>query len=220
MPVVPLFPAPVAVCSRMLNTLLRREDWANARLARHAGKTVHLRAGRLDLRLTITSAGTSQPSDPAIVPDVTLTVPGERLGELPALIAGGSVADLMHVVRIEGDAGLAQTVSDLARDLRWDVEHDLAGMVGDIGARRLLDAGRTLFRTARESSRRLGANVGEFLSHESGMMANRPAATVLSEDLQILQGQLARLEARLDALEAPGIRRGHRTAAAGKRHHV
>ncbi len=197
----PPFLAPAALYARLLNALLQREDWARARLYPHSGKTVRFVAGPVKISLSIESSGYTQVSDPAVVPDVSLTIPSSQISKLPALIKSNNPSDLIAILHIEGDAGLAQTVSDLARDLRWDIEHDLSTKVGDVAAMRLMHAGSALVRTARQSTKNLNENIGEYLAHESGLMANRPAFTVWSESLNDAYQRLDQLERRVNALE-------------------
>src|SRR5690625_1263362 len=111
-------PRPSAVLSRLLNALLSREPWAQQRLARHSGKTVHFKVGTRRIRLTINASGTTQPSDPAILPDVTLSMAKGRWQDLPEHLQRGKADDLTEILHIEGDAALAQTVAELARNLR------------------------------------------------------------------------------------------------------
>lgn len=196
----PPFLAPASVYSRLLNTLLQREDWARERLAAHAGKTACFKLGRARVRLTIDATGLTQPSDPAVVPDVTLAIASEHVSQLPGLLKAKDPAQLTRIMHIQGDAGLAQAVSDLARDLRWDAEHDLARYVGDITARRLVRGSAALAATARQSTRHLANNAAEFLTHESGIMASRPALAVFSANLQAVSQKLTALERRIDTL--------------------
>lgn len=196
----PSFLAPAAIYSRLLNALLQREDWARARLYQHAGKTVRFVAGPINLKVGIDASGYTHVSDTAIVPDVTLTVPTHQISKLPALVKSQNPSDLVAILHIEGDAGLAQTVSDLARDLRWDIEHDLANKVGDIAAIRLLKTGSTLFQTARQSTTHFTENVSEYLGYESGMLLNRHAFTVWSGELDSALARLEKLETRAHAL--------------------
>lgn len=198
----PSLPAPAAVFARLLNTLLQREDWARTRLSQHAGKTIGFVIGRMRLQLSIDSSGLTQTSDPAIVPDVTLTIPSEHIASLPGLIRAKDPSQLTRILHIQGDAGLAHTVSDLARDLRWDIEDDLAGRVGDIAALRLLHGGASLLGALRQSARHLGENAGEFLAHESGLMANRTALDVFQDDLDSMEQRLQSLESRMSLLTA------------------
>ncbi len=195
-------PRPAAVSSRLVNALLQREDWARTSLSQHGGKTVHFRAGSQTVRLTIDSTGLTQPCDPAIIPDVTLSIAKEHLRELPQRLRSDDPSDLTAIIHIEGDAALAQIVSELARDLRWDIEHDLAGRVGDIAARRVLRSIPLLSLASRRTTWRLARNAGEYLIHESELMANQPAVRRLSTDLDAALERLEALEARITKLEA------------------
>jgi len=192
---LPPFFSPSAVSARILNKLLQREEWARDRLGRQSGKSVRFVLGGFKAALVIQSSGLVQASDAAVVPDVVLTIPLEKLAELPAILRSRDASAIAAVLHIEGDAGLAQVVSDLARDLRWDVEDDLSRLVGDMAATRLLGAGKLLADGARNAADRLAGNVGEYLSEESGMMASRSAFNDWTTDV----GAIAR---RLDALDA------------------
>lgn len=208
---LPSFLAPAAVYARLLNVLLKREDWARTRLYPHAGKTVRFVAGPVKISLCVESSGFTQPSDPAVVPDVTLTIPTHQVSKLPSLIKNNDPSQLVAILHIDGDAGLAQTVSDLARDLRWDIEHELASRVGDITAMRLIQTGSIVTDAARKSTRNLSENVSEYLGHESGLLVNRPAFSMWSGDLNDAQRHIEQLEARLNALSLPGANAAHAT---------
>ncbi|NGM86703.1 hypothetical protein G5B35_05200 [Parapusillimonas sp. SGNA-6] len=204
---LPSFLAPAAFSGSLLNKLLQREQWARDRLSRHAGKTVRFMVGGFRAEYAIQATGLVQASDPAVMPDVILTVPAQKLARLPAVLAARdpeAIADIMHV---QGDAGLAQVVSDLARDLRWDVEEDLARVVGDVAAVRVLATGRSLVDGARTAAWRLAGNAGEFISEESGLVASQPAMQAWAARLAELQDKLERLESRIGALDRTARRR-------------
>jgi ubiquinone biosynthesis protein UbiJ len=189
---LPFLPTPSRLAVSALNALLRREDWARARLVRHAGKTVRFALGGFSLGLTIDSEGLAAQADAAVVPDVTLTVAPEKL-PLPRLGADRERPDFAEATHISGDAALAQVVSDLSKQLRWDPEDALARVVGDIAALRLVGGARAAAGGARTASQRLAENVSESLSEESGMLASRPA-------LEQWRLDLAELNARAEAL--------------------
>lgn len=197
---LPSFLAPAAVYARLLNALLQREDWARTRLYPHAGKTVRFVAGPVKVSLCIQSSGYTQPSDTAVVPDVILTIPRHQISKLPSLIKSNDPSELVAILHIEGDAGLAQAVSDLARDLRWDIEHDLARRVGDVAATRIVQTGSTILHTARQSTQNISENISEYLAHESGLLASRPAVTVWSGALNDAHQRVEQLERRVNAL--------------------
>ncbi len=206
MPPFPTFLTPTATYARVLNKLLQREAWARERLSRHSGKTARFIVGGFKASLTIQAGGLTQASDPAIVPDVILTIPAGKIAELPAVLRARDPALIANLMHIEGDAALAQLVSDLARDLRWDVEEDLSGLLGDMPARRLMQAGRALSGGVQTAATRLAGNVSEFISEESGMVASRPAFNDFAATVQKMRESLDRLELRVSQLTAAAAR--------------
>ncbi|WP_019936973.1 SCP2 domain-containing protein [Bordetella sp. FB-8] len=201
LPSLPSFLPPVSrLAAGALNALLGREPWAGERLARHAGKTVRFAWGRQRLSLTLSSDGRVSPADEAIVPDVVLTLRSEKI-RLAGLPAAG-LPDFAEVTHISGDAGLAQVVGDLARDLRWDPEDDLARVMGDIPASRLVSGARAAASGVRDVGSRLAANLAEYLSEETATLTGRPALAQHVLDVAQLQADADALERRIGALGA------------------
>ncbi|KAG1452579.1 hypothetical protein G6F57_015910 [Rhizopus arrhizus] len=85
-------PTPSRLAVSALNALLRREDWARERLARHAGKTVRFALGGFTLGLTIDSEGLASQAAPAVVPDVALPVVREFIARVKDKALGEEVA--------------------------------------------------------------------------------------------------------------------------------
>lgn len=167
---LPFLPTPSRLATQALNMLLKREDWARERLVRHAGKTVRFALGGFSLGLTIGSDGLAELSDPAVVPDVTLTVSPEKLPLPLPRLSGGEAPDMAEATHISGDAALAQVVADLSKQLRWDPEDALARVVGDIAALRLVGGARRLAGGTLQAGQRAAENVSEY------RRGKRPAA--------------------------------------------
>lgn len=193
---------PSVLAANALNRLLAREPWACERLAPHAGKSVRLALDQRHITLAIQSGGRLQPCDPAIVPDVSVRLPAGQLGRLPEALRRKDAAALTALLHLEGDAGLAQVVSGLAQDLRWDVEHELAERFGDIAALRLMQGAAALRRGVQRTRGQLAANLAEYLAHESGMMLSRPGFAGWRTGLQEAGARLDALEERLARLDA------------------
>ncbi len=185
-----------------LNRLLGREAWAVQRLSRHAGKTVRLALGQTFISLTIASDGLVQVADASIVPDVTLTLPAGELGQVFNVMRHKDPEQLVDAMHIQGDAGLANVVADLARNLRWDVESDLARVVGDIPAARLVSGARALAQGLKQAGERLAGNVGEFLTEEDPVLTGRYGFSVLQADCSNLLHRLDQLDHRMARLES------------------
>jgi ubiquinone biosynthesis protein UbiJ len=207
----PVLPNPIRLAVRVLNALLSREEWARDRLARHSGKTVRFVVGAMKANLSIDGQGYTDVADDAIVPDVTLTITSEKFSvdqlfkkQASAATARDRADAFADMTHISGDAGLAQVVAELAANLRWDPEDDLARVMGDIPAARLAAGARALSAGLRGAAERLGANAAEYLSQERPILTSRPAledwrakVTQAVSSVDALAARLARLEARV-----------------------
>ena len=178
---------------RAFNTLLDREPWAQEKLRLHAGKLVRLELGALQLNLCIDTNG--KVADGQGTPNVTVTI---KASDIPRF-ASADTQQRMHYVRIDGEVALAHLVADLARDLRWDVEDDLASVIGDIPARRLLGLVRDVTQGARGGAERLAQNLAEYVAHETRLVVDRPSLQDLAHDIQQLEHDVNRVHARISA---------------------
>ncbi|MEW6694082.1 MAG: hypothetical protein AB1371_03870 [Pseudomonadota bacterium] len=134
-----------------LNHVLQQEPEATQRLRRQAGKRVRLclRAGpdaampvqlpTLELPLDISPAGLLQISrEEGRANDLVLTVTEPS----PLALAGKFARGEKPTVAIEGDVQLAAEVAWLVDNVRWDVEEDLARLMGDAMAHTLVQTVR------------------------------------------------------------------------------
>ena len=136
------------------------------------------------------SAGASRP------PDVTLRIP---LASLPWFALDPERA--MKDVRIDGDAEFAQTLSQLARELRWDAEEDLSRVTGDIAAHRLMQGARTMQTYAKDAAQRMAETTTAFLIDEDPVLVRKSMAEQFAREVSTLRDDCARLEKRLELLE-------------------
>lgn len=199
MPPIPSFLHPASLALRAFNALLRREDWARHRLSPYAGKSLRFSLSAWSFNVTISSEGELRMSDPAVVPDVTISLPPGRRAEILALWREGRLSQISSVMHIQGDAGLAQLVSDLARDLRWDAEEDLSRVVGDVAAMRLLGGLQSLGGGLRQAVRHGQENIAEYLGEESGLLVQRREFEAWRERVGALSVRLDTLGRRVDA---------------------
>jgi len=203
-----LLPTPSRLAVRALNGMLSREDWARDRLARHAGKTVRFVFGRFIVGLAVNHDGYADLADSAVVPDVTLTINPSKLNPL-GMLPGQERPDVAEATHIEGDAALARVVADLAANLRWDPEDELARWVGDVPATRLIASARLIHQGGTTAISSVGRNVSEYLAEESNVLAGTPLLmqwqhdlTHLNQQREALSRQAAALEARVARLSA------------------
>lgn len=179
-----------------INHLLVGEDWARDRLKPFAGQTVRLELGVLERSLEITADGLFAAGDENAAVAVTITLPADAplraLIDRPALFAAA---------QISGAAELAENLGFLFRNLRWDVESDLAGLIGDIAARRLVEGGKRVGRWQTAQARNLALNLAEYFTEENPLIARRQDLADFCAEVDALQERLAQFEQRVAKLE-------------------
>jgi ubiquinone biosynthesis protein UbiJ len=183
-----------------VNHLLARETWARERLAPYAGKTARLSSPPVELTLLVQPDGYLAAVDAhdAQQVDVTLTVPASAL---PTYLQGGQAAVMKHV-KIEGDAEFAQILGKLAEHLRWEPEEDLAQLIGDAPASRVASLARAAATQAGRTGRNVLDSVAEYLLDENPQLVRRAALDGFNAELSRARDALARVEKRVERLEA------------------
>lgn len=140
----------------LINHVLMQEPEALQRLARQKGRTVLLRWREFTFRVQITPAGLFELAAPQATPDLQLEVPESSPWRLAQAVAQGE----KPAMRIEGDVQLAAEINWLADNVRWDMEEDLARVLGDAPAHRVAQAARTAVAGVRQFLGRRAAAAG------------------------------------------------------------
>lgn len=183
-----------------VNHLLAHESWARGRLAPYAGKTARLIFATLAVTLVVQPDGylSAAQEHEARLADVSISVPAEAIA---AFLQGGQSAVMRHV-KIEGDAEFATLIGKLAEHLRWEPEEDLAKLIGDAPAYRLAAFARGAGAQAVRAGRNLRDSVAEYLLDENPQLVRRAALNALQGELAQARDALARVEKRIERLEA------------------
>lgn len=122
----------------LLNHVLMQEPQAMERLGRNKGRTVRVQWRSMTFKVVVTPAGLLDvaPPDSNAEADLALVIAEES----PLAIAQELMQGNKPAVRIEGDVQLAAEVSWLIDNVRWDMEEDLARVLGDAPAHGLVQA--------------------------------------------------------------------------------
>lgn len=178
-----------------LNHLIAHAPWAAERLRQHTGGVVGIQGGSVSLSMQIDNAGFLRAFEGSRPPDVGIELPADFL--LRAVVDRNS---LLSAARLSGMADLAETFAFVLRNLRWDAEADLARVIGDIPARRLVMTGNSLLAGVQASTQRLADNLQEYATEDSALLTAPDALRDFSRQVDILRDDLARLEKRLQRL--------------------
>jgi ubiquinone biosynthesis accessory factor UbiJ len=152
-----VLPAAQARLLLLVNHVVSREPAAVQRLKAHAGR--RLAVALVDqpgwwpvlppMRATVTPAGLFDGDAESArgEPDLTLRLSMPTPPQLLAALSGGPLPP----VHIEGVAAVAADMHWLADNLRWDIEADLAQVVGATPARLAMSVGRAARQALRRS---------------------------------------------------------------------
>ena len=196
---------PIAL--RAINHVLKGEDWALKRLRAFSGQSLRLELGRFQVPVRIDAKGllvaqsasaSPAPEQPAVVITLPEDTPARLLLDPPSLVG---------LMTIRGSAELADHLSFIFKNLRWDAEHDLAKVVGDIAARRLVDGGKHLSRWQTAQASSMASNMVEFLTVEKGTLVQSAEVSEFVASVAKAHATLAQLESRIARLERPSKER-------------
>lgn len=136
----------------LFNHILQQEPEATARLTRQKGRVLLFHWRQFHFKLRVTPAGLLDLAADDTPSDLILSVTEES----PAALVQSALSGTKPAVRIEGDVQLAAEVSWLVDHVRWDIEEDLARILGDAPAHALGSAARRVLEAVRQFLARSG----------------------------------------------------------------
>ena len=147
-----------------INHVLMQEPAATALMAKQSGQVARIQWRSFALALQVTPAGLFDLAPEGAEAHLRLEV----MQASPLQLAQTALSGARPAVRIEGDVRLAADLQWLADNVRWDVEEDLARVIGDVPA-------HTLASMARRASQGLRQFVGSRMA--PGPSSSPPAQT-------------------------------------------
>jgi len=145
----------------LLNHVISAEPQAMERLRTHAARTLRIELEGWPTLLPAPAPIAFRITPPGLVE--WIESPGEATADLrvaidaanPALAFAKFIVGERPQLRVEGDAAFATDVNWLIENLRWDVEDDLARLVGDAPAREIARFGNAVAQAIREAAKTL-----------------------------------------------------------------
>jgi ubiquinone biosynthesis protein UbiJ len=179
----------------VINHLLSRQPMLCDKLRAHASGVACLDVGAIQLKLAVAADGLFQLAENA-EPNVTIRI---KPADLPQVVVNMEKA--FSYVTISGDADFARTISEIANELKWEPEEDLAPLVGDIAAVRMTQAARTTLSHAKSGSRKFFENMAEYLLEENPTLMYRHSGEKFASDVAVIRDDVERLAKRIASLE-------------------
>jgi len=164
----------------LVNHVIAAEPVAKQKLSPHAGRCIRFHPihwpavlpALPELAFVITPAGLVEWCEgiPAPTADLEVTIDASN----PARTLAQGLAGQRPPVEVSGDAALATDVSWLMDNLRWDVQDDLARLIGDGPAHELARIGATLSAGLREAVGTLAGLVARVAGGPQDPSARKP----------------------------------------------
>jgi ubiquinone biosynthesis protein UbiJ len=177
------------------NHLLESAPWARDKLSAHAGKTALFDVFPARLTFAVAADGRLQPAPQEALPAVTIRLTHLTLLEL---LADGEEA--WRKAEVVGDTDFAAVISQVASNLRWDVEEDLSRVVGDIAAHRMAQAGRAAAAWPKQAAVSMAENAAEYLTEEKAVLVTPLHAAEFMHEVDELRDAVERLDKRIERL--------------------
>ncbi len=154
-----------------LNHVLMQEEEAMARLVRQKGRIARVQWRQYSMALVITPAGLFNVAAEDAEPDLLLEVTQTS----PVSLAQTALRGDKPTIRIEGDVQLAAEINWLVDNVQWDVEEDLARLIGDVPAHTLAKLARMAAQALRQFvGARMGAGQSDADADSSVPASNVP----------------------------------------------
>ncbi|MBC3880993.1 sterol-binding protein [Undibacterium sp. LX40W] len=186
-----------------VNHLLAKEPWARERLQLHANKLVCVDLELVQLRANIGADGLLQAADTNTTPaNVSLRI---KPADLPLIAQDPKKA--VSYVKIDGDADLANVISGLSQDLRWEAEEDLAKLFGDITASRMVSSGNAVREHLQRTHQSLKENFAEYFLEENPMLVRPQAVEAFATQVVKTRDDVERLMKRIERLEKAKVQK-------------
>ncbi|MDP1929293.1 MAG: hypothetical protein Q8K62_12390 [Thiobacillus sp.] len=181
---------------RSLNHLLRQAPGASEALLRHAGASVRFDLTLAQVDFIIAADG--------YFSEAPIDTPNAVIRPTPALVARLPFfgREALRHADYSGDPALLATLDRVFKQLNWDIEADLAPLVGDIAAHRLHAAGRDVLAGIAHTASALGRNASEYIVEEAELMARGVDVARFNHAVDTLADDAERLEARLNLMQA------------------
>jgi ubiquinone biosynthesis accessory factor UbiJ len=131
-------------------------------------------------------------ADTSAAPDVTIRLtPAAML----RMMMGDDTA--WKEAGVSGNTDFAQAIHHVGRNVRWDIEEDLARIFGDIAAHRMVETGRTLDQWRAQSFDNLARSFVEYWTEEQPLIARARDVEQFNRDVDRLRDDVARMEKRI-----------------------
>lgn len=186
----------------MLNVFIKREKWVRQHLQSHAGKTLRFawKDSSIALDFAIKDGGYLESQyDLLKRPELTFSI-AKKKDNLPSVSQGKMVYKLSELLHISGEAGLAQAISEIINNIHWDIEDELARVLGNIPSAYLAAVPQVFYGHVTSIFKNLAFNISEYITEEEELIVSKLLLQQYKYDLNNLNNQVNTLLEQINIL--------------------
>ncbi len=115
-------------------------------------------------------------------------------------IISGDFSAVFAAARISGSADFAEALAFVFRNLKWDIEADLAALVGDIAANRTVSILTRFVSNQKLAAINIAHNFKEYVTEETQQVIPQREIEAFGRAVNTLRDDLERLDKRISRL--------------------
>ncbi len=173
--------------------LFQQNEWLKKDFSKHKSKSILFNIGPIHYALIINDNGMPEYIDYIETYDAEI-----KLSILSAieLMRGNKKA----YIEINGDIDFATLVSNALKEVEWDYEDDLSQIIGDIPAYHLVELGKKILKSSKETSFNILDTFKEYWLEEKPLIAKKRLVEKFNNEVDNLRFDVDRLEQRFKKL--------------------
>ena len=176
-----------------MNHLLSQNDWMQSKLIAHKNKAITISISNFEIHFEIENNGQLKTIDKKKKIDCIIKL---SINDFISQIINNNKGK----ISIEGDLELAKEVSEILKQIEWDIEEDLSKYIGDIPAIHTTRLIKKILHTGKNNINNLTGSLLEYWEEENKILAKKNHVSKFNYEVDQIVEDVDRLEAKINMI--------------------
>jgi len=177
----------------IVNHLLSQNDWMQSKLIAHKNKAITISISNFEIHFEIENTGQLKTIDKKKKIDCIIKL---SINDFISQIINNNKGK----ISIEGDLELAKEVSEILKQIEWDIEEDLSKYIGDIPARHTTRLIKKILHASKNNINNLTGSLLEYWEEENKILAKKNHVSKFNYEVDQIVEDVDRLEAKINMI--------------------
>ena len=174
----------------IVNHLLSQNDWMQSKLIAHKNKAITISISNFEIHFEIENNGQLKTIDKKKKIDCIIKL---SINDFISQIINNNKGK----ISIEGDLELAKEVSEILKQIEWDIEEDLSKYIGDIPAIHTTRLIKKILHTGKNNINNLTGSLLEYWEEENKILAKKNHVSKFNYEVDQIVEDVDRLEEKI-----------------------